>query len=169
MKAALRGPTTIAISVDAKAESAVGAEQLRLMLRTLLAERFQLQVHRETPMRPVFALVVAKGGQKMRSADSGTGQVMFSMAGKEHVLTGSNVPMERIIPWIRSMVPERPIVDETGLAGTYDFKLQWLPDHDQPTAAFLSALADLGLKLEDKKAPVEVLVIDHAEKPTPDQ
>jgi uncharacterized protein (TIGR03435 family) len=68
------------------------------------------------------------------------------------------------------MVPERPILDETGLTGAYDFRVQWLPDNDQPTVAFFSVLPEqLGLRLEDKKAPVEILVIDHAEKPTPDQ
>ena len=84
--------------LEAKAERAAGVEQLRLMLRTLLAERVQLQVHRETPMRPVFALVVAKGGLKMRSAESGSGQVLFSMAGKEKVLTGSKVSVSQLLP-----------------------------------------------------------------------
>jgi uncharacterized protein (TIGR03435 family) len=156
--------------VVATAGSAVGAEQLRLMMQALLADRFQLKVHRETPVRPVFALVIAKSGLKMHTAESGNGQVMFSMAGKEKILTGSKVSMSQVLPWLRSMAPERPIVDETGLTGAYEFRLQWLPDNDQPTVAFFSAVQDqLGLKLEDRKAPVEIMVIDHAEKPAADQ
>jgi uncharacterized protein (TIGR03435 family) len=156
--------------VEAKAENAASIEQMRLMLQELLADRFQLKVHREAPLRPAFVLVVAKGGPKMKAAESGSGQVLWSRAGQDNVLTGSNASMARLIPWLKSMTKERPIVDETGLTGTYDFKLQWLPDDDQPTVALFPALQEqLGLKMEVRNAPVEVLMIDHAEKPTADQ
>jgi uncharacterized protein (TIGR03435 family) len=157
-------------SIEAKAKSAAGIEQMRLMLRALLADRFHLKVHRETPLRPAFVLVVAKGGPKMRAAESGSGQVLFSMAGKDKVLTGSMASMARLIPWLKSMTNERPIVDETGLTGAYDFKLQWLLDEDAPTVALFPALREqLGLQMEVRNAPVEILVIDHAEKPSPDE
>jgi uncharacterized protein (TIGR03435 family) len=157
--------------IEAKAESAVGIEQMRLMLQALLAERFQLKVHRDAPLRPAFVLVVAKGGPKLKPAESGDGQVHFSMAGKEQVLAGSNTSLALLIPWLRSMSgQERPVVDQTGLTSTYDFRVQWLPDADAPSVALFPALQEqLGLRMEARNAPVEVLVVDSAEKPAADE
>jgi len=171
------GPGGVHYDVDTKAGSAASPDQMRLMLQALLADRFQLQVHREKPVRPVFALVVAKGGSKLGTAqpgaDPGTesqGHVRFTMAGKTMIVTGAGASIQEFIAWAKSIVPDRPIADETGLNGVYDFKLQWLPEEDQPTVAFFTAIQDqMGLKPEDRKVPVEVLVIDHAEKPLPNR
>jgi uncharacterized protein (TIGR03435 family) len=158
--------------VEATAGSFTTVAQKRLMLQELLADRFQLKLHREKQMRPVFVLVVAKGGSKLHDtlpADP-HGQVRFGMQGKTKILTGAGSRMSDLVPWVRSIVPERPIVDETGLTGAYDFKLEWLPDADQPTVAFFSAIQDqLGLKVEDRKSPMDVLIVDSVDKPLPNQ
>ncbi len=156
--------------VNATAGSVVTLAQRKLMLQALLADRFQLRAHRERPVRPVFALVVAKSGPKLHEVAPGTelhGQIRFGMSGKTMSWTGVKAPISEVIAWLRSSVPERPVIDATGLTGAYDFKLEWLPEPDQPTAALFSALEqELGLRLEARTAPVEVLVVDRAEKPT---
>lgn len=159
-------------AVEATASAAVSPAEMRTMMRALLAERFQLKVHVETPLRPVFALTV-KDKSKMKEVEPGEGMrghIRFTMAGRAKVFAGEKARMEEIVLYVASIVQERPIVDATGLTGAYDFRIQWIPDPALEDVDFSLALQDqLGLRLEDRKAPLEVLVIDHAEKPSPDQ
>jgi hypothetical protein len=135
---------TETFDMDAKADKPVSVDDLHLMLRSLLEERFQLKVHREQREQAVYALTVDKGGPKMKVHE----------------------PVETDYPPIRGGGPGERVA-------SYDFALHWVPDRpvreggeplpDGPTV--FAALKDqLGLKLEPAKGPVEYLVIDRVEK-----
>jgi bla regulator protein blaR1 len=163
-----------------------------LLVQSLLADRFQLQVKVETRDLPVYALVVDKGGIKMKEVTPDP----FPPAGVRpapgahlpsirpsgtYEWTASAWPMSEMANWLSFSyeVSDRPVVDETGLKGNYDFVLSDVslrppPPGDangpsqEPVMSMFSALPEqLGLKLVPAKAPVEVLVIDRVEQPTP--
>lgn len=170
--------TTDRYDIVAKAEQHVEDDQLRLMLQTLLAERFQLAFHREKREGTTYALVVAKGGPKLHTAKSSDETEMGG--GRGHI-SARNVPMHRLANDL-SRVTGRPVSDQTGLPGNFDFTLDWTPDEGQllgkdgglPSDApipessgpsiFTALQEQLGLKLEARKGPIETLVIDHVEK-----
>ena len=139
--------------------------QASLMLRALLADRFKLASHMETRELPIYALTVVKGGPKMEKADQPGG----TSAGG--AMIRGTMDMSVLSSYLSSILG-RGVTDQTGLKGAWKFSLKWTPD-DQPAAAtgnapslFTAIQEQLGLKLESTKGPVEVLVIDHAEKPT---
>jgi uncharacterized protein (TIGR03435 family) len=169
------------------------ADQVRLMVRSLLADRFKLKVSYATRELPIYALVVAKGGPKLTPA-ANTGKDSFRMGGTSNGTTNELVATDASMGSLsvtlgREPELERPVVDETGLTGRYDFKLHWTPEVLSPqgndtngsTALDKAPLTDssgpslftalreqLGLKLESRKGPVEILVIDHIERPSAD-
>ena len=163
--------------IIAKAEDAASDEKIKLMLQTLLAERFKLALHRETREGTTYALVVAKGGPKMKAATEDEHAGLEQSSGGS--LTARRVTMSA---WANDLqrLTGRPVADETGLTGMYDFSLTWSPDAFQPmnekqAAAPVDATGptiytalqeQLGLKLESRKGAIETLVIDHAEKAT---
>jgi uncharacterized protein (TIGR03435 family) len=173
----------------------LSSEQL-LMVRSLLAERFQLVVHRETRDVPMYRLMVSrrdgKLGPQLRPAT--TDCAAYVAAGRR----GSPPPVTGDLPCGRQVVSrgtfrsaamsmtqlvnllspsvERPVQDQTGLTGTFAVDLQWRPEN-QPDAGVAARLPDsvftaleeqLGLKLESTRGPLDVLVIDRVEHPTPD-
>jgi len=157
--------------IDAKAEGKASDAQLLLMLQTLLADRFKLVVHREKKDASGFALVVAKGGPKMRAVE-GVGSQMNSRNGR---LTAKHASMEVLAAFAQGQVG-RPVVDATGLTGGFDFTFEWSNERVlkaaedsgtvPPVPSIFTALPEqLGLKLEARKVPMEVLVIDSAERP----
>lgn len=165
--------------LSAKAGSRVTVEQLRQMLQTLLAERFKMALHRETKTLPVYTLVVGPNGPKLHEVQLPSRRGMI-MRFDENVATFEMVAnMGRFADAV-SMFVDRPVVDRTGLTGTYEITLRVPMDPEQvkqmtpgrpfggfgPTAGIYSAVQQFGLKLESKKAPVDVLVIDHIERPT---
>jgi uncharacterized protein (TIGR03435 family) len=160
--------------VEAKADGA-NPGQVRLMLRTLLAERFHLKVHRETRQERMYALVVAKGGPKFHDSKGDTSQMTGTGPGTLHA---EKIPMTMFAHRLELML-ERSVADETGLTSEYDFELKWLPERlaqrppgdetapsdDQTSPSLFTALQEqLGLKLETRRGPVEVIVIDGVEK-----
>jgi bla regulator protein blaR1 len=167
------GPADFRNMTDKQREAA--AALIRGRLRKLLQERFQLEVHTETKELPIYALVVAKGGSKLKpntSPDGSPGGVMIN----GHRLEATRLQMDRFAESLSGMM-RRTVRNETGLEGFFDLKLEWTPDAapgapDKPAEAatgptLLTALQEqLGLKLESKKGPVEILVIDRAERPT---
>jgi uncharacterized protein (TIGR03435 family) len=156
--------------------------QLQLMMQTLLAERFQLALHRETRNLPIYALVAAKGGPKVKltEASGDRGLNPFSMPGAGR-LAGTGVTAEMLANVLSGQIG-RTVRDQTGLTGIFDFKLEWDPGMwdaaemdeggapQRPTSVgggvslFTALQSQLGLKLEGQKGPVEVLVIDHIER-----
>ena len=152
--------------VDAKAGKPGDKDQLRLMLRTLLAERFHLLVHRETREVPAYALIVRKDGVKIER----DGEARSSAAPtKPAEGTPFHFDMHQFAAFISTMLgPAGPVVDETGLSGVYRFTLPLDPDSaDDLIARWQWGLEQLGLKLEARrKVPIEFVVIDRAEKPS---
>jgi uncharacterized protein (TIGR03435 family) len=148
--------------IDAKP----GGAQANLMLQTLLADRFKLAVRHETKELPVYALVVGKYGPKLEKDETGTS----GMASGRGMLRGT-MDIAALASSLSTTLG-RQVVDKTDLKGPYRFSLKWTPD-DEPAPAtgnapsLVTAIQEqLGLKLESTKGLVDVLVIDHAEKPS---
>jgi uncharacterized protein (TIGR03435 family) len=147
--------------------------QLQGMQRKLLAERFGLKVHYEQREMPVFALTVAKGGPKLTPNVSDPNGWMDQESGGGdgwHLERLKNTSMTDLASRLKIRV-DRPVVDQTGLKGRYDFQLKWLTDDnhsadpDAPPGLFTAIQEQIGLKLEAAKAVVDVLVIDSVERP----
>jgi len=200
--------------IEAKADGKASRAQILLMLRSLLEDRFQLKLHRETKELPVYALTVAKGGLKLQPPKEGgcipvdpngtlpppsnapgqrapgfpCGRVGVHGEQLGVRMEGGKVAMPEFTRML-SMVLGRPVIDRTGFAETFDLRLDFTPDEaagglprsagagdpeSPPSAAdpgspptiFAAIQEQLGLKLESVKGAVEVLVIDHVERPS---
>jgi len=157
--------------ITAKAAGPAPLNQLRQMLRTLLTDRFQLQFHRETKELPVYALVAAKSGPKLHKAEPGGNTGMKGENGA-FVFHGTSMPQFADDLSILSQVG-RPVLDRTGIPGVFDFNLKFGESNDEMKRALIAGdgasvftliQEQLGLKLEARKGPVEMLVIDHVER-----
>lgn len=162
--------------IVAKADGRAAAPQLVLMLQALLADRFQLVVHRESRQFPGYALAPAKGGLRIKP-DPAEGDPPRAISDR-----GSLAFVRAPLTWLPRMlstVVDAPVVDDVQIAGVYSFTLEWNPDDSAPEgaaavpaaqtiapASLLAALEQLGLRLEACKAPLGVIVVDRAEKPT---
>jgi uncharacterized protein (TIGR03435 family) len=144
-------------------------EQLAPLMQSLLAERFNLKFHREPRELAVYALVVGKGGPKFKAKSEGEGSGMNTKGGPgKSQLAGTGVSMELLAGYVGNRLG-RIVVDKTGLSDSYDFKLEWAPDEaaDSSSPSLVTALQEqLGLRLESRKSPVEVLVIDSMDRPS---
>ena len=157
------------IVAKAEGDAAPTKNQMRQMIQALLADRFQLKVHRERKELPVFALVVGKNGPKLSEPDpSKPGMRTMGNATGLHI-TAWQSTMQQLADQL-SNTAGRPVLDKTGLTGTYAWKLDFSPDVAAPDSGIptmSTAVQDqLGLRLEAQKAPIEILVIDSAEKPS---
>jgi uncharacterized protein (TIGR03435 family) len=141
-------------------------DQRNLMLQALLADRFALRVHLEKRELPALALTVTRNGAKMTPA-SGNHPDEPQLTLGRGFLKATGITAEGLADAL-SMNSDRQIVDKTGLSGKYDVTLKWSPDIRDPAGVpLVTALQEqLGLRLESMKAPVDVLVIDSAEKPS---
>jgi uncharacterized protein (TIGR03435 family) len=148
--------------------------KMMLMLQTLLADRFSLKVHPETRQDNVFALVIAKGGPKLQAPkDTTESHIRNGRTGspQERAITywmeGANVSLDQIARELKGHMG-RPVEDQTGLKGNYDFRLEYGDDSTTGNAPeFLTAFQDAtGLRLNAAKGPVEFLIVDHADKPS---
>ncbi len=161
-----------AYDVTAKAPGdTVTMDQVRLMLQTLLAERFHLVVHLEAKEMPVYALVTGKGGPKLKvsPADGMPPGTRVAGGGDTRIqMTASKGTMDQLAFLLTNdQSLGRPVVDKTSLTGTYDYKLEYsnaAQDSDAPSI-FTALQEQLGLRLESQSATIEILVIDHVEKP----
>ncbi|MBZ5626916.1 MAG: TIGR03435 family protein [Acidobacteriia bacterium] len=169
--------------LNAKAEKPSSTADLDLMLQDLLADRFKLKFHRETRELPVYALTVDKGGPKLQPSQaqsSGDPAIEYKQEQFLHMkLHARLVPMS-YFAWRLGQSLDRPVIDLTKLEGIYDFDLAYtaeLPPGIQEGALlngepidisgpsiFEAVRKHLGLKLERQKGPVEIIVVDHAEK-----
>ena len=160
--------------IVAKAAGPAKADEMRVMMQALLAERFKLASHRETKDVSAYALVEAKGGHKLQEADEADGPGINPIPGKM-ALAGKGTGLAEFAAFISDPL-RAPVIDMTGLKGRYDFTFditQFVPrgprqagePEPDPVAVMQVALPkQLGLKLEARKMPVEMLVIDHIEK-----
>jgi uncharacterized protein (TIGR03435 family) len=152
-------------------------EQIPEMLQKLLADRFQLTVRRESRQMPAFFLVAAADGPKLKSPKSDTSGGNYILRGR---IGGPAMPIPVLADALGRVIGS-PVIDKTGLSEKFDILLKWTPDPDAasaapvsgdspPTAApagpsiYTALQEQLGLKLQSTKAPVEFLVVTHAEK-----
>jgi uncharacterized protein (TIGR03435 family) len=160
---------------EAKAEDPnAGPDQIRAMMQTLLVDRFKLMVHRETQEEQVYTLVVGKNGSKMQEAKEGQRSHMEYPGPGQLVCTAC--PLVTLTAAVLSSILGIPVLDNTGLKGFYNFSLEFadprwgskdLPSELASRPDIFSAVQEqLGLKLEAKKGPVEILLVDHIEKPS---
>jgi uncharacterized protein (TIGR03435 family) len=169
------GPDSISadrFDIIAKAANPAPESQLRLMLQALLADRFKLTFHRQTKELSGYALVPGKGPNKLHVVEGDAGGE-GSMVGGGLIFEGHQMPMSRLAD-ILSGIMKAPVLDMTGLDGHYDFKVDMRPyitppqpgepPLDLPGIAIVALQAELGLKLESRKANLEVFQVDHAEK-----
>jgi uncharacterized protein (TIGR03435 family) len=156
--------------VTAEANSPASPAQLRSMLRRLLGDRFGLKTRREMKELPICWLVVAEGGPKLGGVkEEEAFNAEFAAKspfkpGVDAIFTSGDLAKfaSRLSRGI-----DRPVIDKTGIKGRFWFSLEWMPEKNQPYGPpLLAAIQEqLGLKLEDKKALTEVLVVDSAAKP----
>ncbi len=151
----------------------LSTDQQRLALQSLISERFNLRYHRESRISSVYVLSIAKKGLRIKPAKppaEGHGMHMF------YPLEPGNMQSHSTYMW--QLVDELEnhlnciVLDETGLAGTYDYSLVWTPDDQEHAetsgpSLFTAVKEQLGLKLEMQKKPVDVVIIDHIERPSP--
>jgi len=156
-------------------------QECRIAMQKLLADRFQLQFHHESREMSAYALSIARGGPKLTKSDPEKDQepVISLSGGVGQTMRGyaRDVTLAVFLGDLQRIALDRPIVDRTGLSGTYNIQLEFtredigslgmtqLPDNAAPN--LITALNEqLGLKLEGVKVPVDVLVIDRAEPPS---
>jgi uncharacterized protein (TIGR03435 family) len=172
--------------IEAKSDTPHSLDDLHVMFQNLLVDRFKLQFHKELRMLPAYELVVDKSGPKMVENNSpehfdipiqpiGPGKIRATRCSMSH------------FSWVLSQRLDRPVLDQTGLSQHYDFTLEWTPEPPPglalrgdagaappprelpPTSGpdiFTALREELGLKLESHKGPVDVMVIDHIERPS---
>ena len=158
-------------------------QQMRILIRDALVERFGLKFHNEQRELSVYALSLAKGGPKMTittDKPSTPGNFLFRGLGR---LVVTNSTMKDFCHGMQEAVMDKPVVDQTGLTERYDFNLNWTPDQSQfaamgarvpppsddpnaPPSLYTALQEQLGLKLESTKANADVMVIDHVDKPS---
>jgi len=156
-------------TIEAKAEDPAKTTQAQLlaMLQALLADRFNLKFHRESQELPGFGLVIAKNGPKLQEAKgedvvTNFGDALKPSPGGPITITAHNYSMEMITDAISRFSPG-PVVDETGLKGTYDFKLSW--DETAGPSLFTAVQEQLGLRLNPRKVPVSFFMFESAQRP----
>jgi uncharacterized protein (TIGR03435 family) len=157
--------------------------QMRLIVQSLLTERFALKSHEEKRKMAAFALTVGKNGPKMsKTSDASESPNFVAPLG---MLDARSSTMGEFVHFLQSSILGQPVVDNTGLTGRWDFTLKWTPDETQftgpgmkvpppaaddangPPPLFTAIQEQLGLKLESQKADVPVLVVDHVDHPSP--
>jgi uncharacterized protein (TIGR03435 family) len=174
--------------IEAKPDTAgtPSHKQMATMVQKLLADRFKLTFHNDKRDLSVYVISVASGAPKMRKSESAPNEQTSFFFRQLGDLVVRNQTMADFARWMQSSVTDRPVVDQTGLTDRYDFELKWTPDESQfgqfrgagvttptpsddanaPPGLYTAIQEQLGLKMGPAKAPDDVIVIDHAEKPT---
>jgi uncharacterized protein (TIGR03435 family) len=168
--------------IAAKAEGNASPDQMRLMLQTLLEQRFKLSLRRETKEHALYALAAAKTGLKLKESGADCAALAREERGQcgawfanDNAFNGTKISMSQLVEGLSSML-DLPVVDKTGFASAFDVHLEWTADDNRAApdgvadkaagpAIFTALQEQLGLKLESGKGPIEALVIDHVEKP----
>jgi uncharacterized protein (TIGR03435 family) len=156
--------------IIAKAAGPAPVNQLREMVQTLLAERFKLTLHRETKEMPAYIVTVAKGGHKLKQSE-GEGDMEVKPSGNRMAASFTHVTLAQLSEMISSPL-QGVVVDQTGLKGSWDFTLdassftmtQPSGIDDMITMIIQAVNEQLGIKIDQKRVPAEVLIVDHAEK-----
>ncbi|HVV45990.1 MAG TPA: TIGR03435 family protein, partial [Bryobacteraceae bacterium] len=175
--------------IEAKGSGETAPLEILRNLQSLLADRFHLRVHTETRQMPVYALLIAKGGPKLPPAreecwdpkggvppPSPMARPCGGFNRAPNQLLGARDTTANLAQVLAKTLG-RSVIDRTGLSGTWDVTLKWTPDellragaafaNEQAGSIFTALQEQLGLRLESQKGPVHVLVIDNAERPSP--
>ena len=166
-------------------EGTPSADQVRLMIRKLLADRFQMKFHHDKRELSAFVLTVGKDGAKLKPSqpNGNLHGIGIQPAKTGAMLFANNSPIPAFTSFLQSMMLDRPVVDQTALTGRYDLTVTFTPDDSlfngqplgfpkpedgvEPAPNFFEAIQQqLGLKLTAEKTQVDVLAIDHVEKPS---
>ena len=164
-------------------EGRPSAQQMRILIQSALTDRFKLTFHHDKKELSVYALEIGKGGPKLTETINKPSDARNFLFRKLGALMVTNSTMQDFCNGMQGAVMDKPVVDHTGLTARYDFTLNWTPDESQfeamggfkpPTAddpnappALSTAMQEqLGLKFDATKAPADVFVIDHVEKPS---
>ncbi len=177
--------------VEGKTTGGHSPQEMNRMVQSLLEDRFALKMHRQTMEGPVYSLVVARGGSKLKPSVDGNcvvptpgkppdpGSTVCALRPGFGTLDSKGVAIDILAGYLSSLVA-RPVIDKTGLAGKFDFHLEYAIDQataglqapaaqnadaDNRPTIFTAVQEYLGLQLKSDKGPIEYLVIDHAEKP----
>ena len=175
---------TEAFDIDGKPDQQRPRQELEQMLRALLADRFGLRLHHETRQVDGFALIVAPRGSRLTASQSFAGSIVTGVG----TMTTAGAAVDRLAQALTFRLG-RTVINDTGLTGVYAFNLRWTPgdgelplmrgapldvqarmsrDADPNGASLFTALDEqLGLRLQPRKLPLEFLVIDAVERPTP--
>lgn len=164
------------IAAEPDAEGQPSEDQYRVMLKKLLADRFQLKVHTVQKVFPVYALTVDQGHAHLNRSEPDHidhGRIVTVEQNGQMLADFMDDSMPEFADVLMNFIPERQIVDETGLTGRYDFVLS-MPmvvlqsnDDNEKAAGFFEALKPAGFKLVPKTEPLNVFVIDRLEQPSP--
>jgi uncharacterized protein (TIGR03435 family) len=162
-----------AFTVVAKGDDSANSDQTRLMIQSLLAERFQVTIHRETKEQTLSLLIVKdKDKLKLRPAKEagrfGVGTQSSGRGATSNHVEFRNTSMARLADMLTREMGHM-VEDQTGLTGEFDFEFDATHDEAEPNpfiAPYAPALSQIGLKLESRKGLVDFIVVDHAEKPS---
>jgi uncharacterized protein (TIGR03435 family) len=156
--------------INAKMPEGRKESDLPAMMKSLLQDRFQLKVHQEERAVSGYALVVNKGGLKIKEVEPGDGGTTNST---RRSFDGAKVTMQRLADYLARML-NRPVIDKTESKAVYDMHLKFTPESaatekvsanpDAPPTIFTALPEQLGLKLQSEKVTVPVVVVDHIEK-----
>ena len=164
------------LTMRAPGDNAPSREEVRQMLQTLLTDRFKLAIHHEMKIMPVYALAAGKNGPRLKESapDAQCSAHIGPTTPKAriYVYRLEGCPIDNLVDNLTELVSDRPVVDKTGLTGKYDISLEATPNFltrtrsDADDVSVFTAAKALGLKLEAQRAPVEIIVVDHIEKPS---
>ena len=165
--AQVEGPAWISterFDANAKAPDHTPPEQIPKMLQTLLIERFQLELHHETREFPAYVLIAGKGKLKMEASTAEGARDTFDMTGPRRA--ARNMSMAGLAQYV-SMTAGAPVVDQTGLNGRFNFPYEMSSEEQggkEGYPSIFTIVEELGLKLESKKLPFDVVVVDRGNK-----
>jgi uncharacterized protein (TIGR03435 family) len=169
------------VLAEPDSEGQPDSKQLKPMVQKLIADRFQLSFHRDVKELPVYQITAGKNGPRLVKSTAGLNGapgVGFKGLG---AMTVKNATIADFAGFLQRYVVDRPVVDQSGISGRYDFSLDWATDEFQLTSRagqslpaagvdapdlYTAIQQQLGLKLQSAKLPIEVLIIDHVAKPT---
>jgi len=152
---------TVRFDIVAQPTPGVEREQLELMLQALLEERLKLVLHHEQRELSFLALIPGRNGSKLRAAKPDPAVSGNNFASRGHIARGQM--SMKLLATLLSRFEREIVVDQTGLSGQFEVKLEWAPDDDGPSI-YTALQEQLGLRLVSRKGALDVLVIDHAEK-----
>jgi uncharacterized protein (TIGR03435 family) len=171
-------PTDFLFDISGRSDLPVSSEQVRLMLQSLLKDRFKLTGHREFRDLPAYVLTNVKPSSAMHR--SSEGDTKIKIGAKPHQFVFQHVSMAQLALQLGPPITSRPVIDRTGVRGSFDFTLdldRYLSDPetgkvvasadgkvDEESAVLRGVFDQLGLSMKPGRARVEVFVIDHAEK-----